>query len=218
MSNVLQQKRVLRLNNAWKAYDVLSVQDSFVAMSRERRSIYTKDMKRPYFALHIDYAIVDGVVDFTQPTTWLPVEWKDWIELPVRNFDEYVTTSSKLIRVPTVIIANNYRSIPNRPIAYSKSAVWERDNYTCQVTGEKVSRKNANIEHLIPKSKGGKTNFTNTYLVRKDINQKKGNLSPQEFEKKFGYKLPKKLEIPARRDRVIENTYNIVDWNFFLER
>ncbi len=50
--------------------------------------------------------------------------------------------------------------------------IWERDNFTCQKCG---SRKNLTIDHIIPESKGGKTEIKNLQTLCRPCNSKKGS-------------------------------------------
>jgi len=69
-----------------------------------------------------------------------------------------------------------------------------RDNYTCQYTGKKLDNKNADMDHIIPKSKGGKTVWTNVVISDKKINRQKANKTLEES----GLKLIKKPVKPKR--------------------
>lgn len=216
--SVLEKPIVLKLNANWQPIGVLTPEQAFVRMSRPKRTHYSKEMKRPYSALHIEYPLLpNGNIDFSGQMTLIPVEWKDWIALPVRPQDNFVGTARQKIRVPTVVIANNYNKVPSKSPSFSKNAVWIRDNFTCRVTGKKLSKKTGNIEHLIASSKDGETSFKNCYLIDKEINQLKGDMSPAEFEKKYGYRLPRpdELKVPTIA-RKIENRFGIKDWEIFL--
>lgn len=215
--NILTENRVLKLNGMWKPVGVTTVQEAFKAMSRLRQKHYSEKMKIPWNAMHIEYPVENGSVNYTSPLTVVPVGWADWIELPIRFYDKYVSTPNLLIRVPTVIIAQNYSKIPTFEVSYSKHAVWKRDNSTCQITGEKVSKKTGNIEHWVAKKHGGQTTFENTYVVKKEINQLKGDLTPEEFYNKYGYKKPSSLKKPNRQDILYNNNFDIPDWKIFTK-
>lgn len=205
--SLLDQKRVLRLNAQWKALDTMAVCDAFIALS-----------KKTHKALHIEYPTLDnGNIDFSSPVTLIPVEWKDWINLPIREHDKSVNTSSSQIRVPTILVAVNYDKIPNKNPRYSKHAIWLRDKSTCQITGEKLTKSTGNIDHWVAQADGGETNFNNCLLLKKSLNSKKGDLSMEEFCKKYGYKVPKKPTKPETGIRPIVNSYGIPDWDIFVE-
>lgn len=77
-------------------------------------------------------------------------------------------------RVPAVMILKNYEK--KRGYArYSKKNVFIRDSYICQYCGVKVNEKNATLDHVLPLSHGGKTNFENTVCACASCNAQKGN-------------------------------------------
>jgi 5-methylcytosine-specific restriction endonuclease McrA len=213
----LNKPIVLKLNANWKAIGVITPEEAFTAMSRQKQRHYTKDMKRPYCAVHIEYPVLeDGNVDFQSPCTILPVDWVDWIQLPVRPYDRFVKTANNQIRIPTVVIANNYRAIPKKNPRYTKYGIWLRDNFTCQITGDKLTHKTGNIDHWIPRNKRGESTFENCLLLRKDLNSKKGDMTMEDFCKKHGYPLPKRPKTPSETP-VINNNFEIRDWDLFLD-
>lgn len=63
----------------------------------------------------------------------------------------------------------------------NKDFVHKRDNYTCYYCGEKFERNELHIDHIIPKSKGGKDILENFVSACIKCNLIKGNLSVSEF-------------------------------------
>jgi 5-methylcytosine-specific restriction endonuclease McrA len=63
----------------------------------------------------------------------------------------------------------------------SKDAIYIRDGGVDQYTGKKLKRDESTIDHITPKSKGGKDEWENLALTCKEINSKKGNKSNNEF-------------------------------------
>lgn len=62
----------------------------------------------------------------------------------------------------------NKQSIPPE----TRWAVWERDNFTCQICGK---RKHLSIDHIYPESKGGTLELSNLQTLCRKCNSKKGN-------------------------------------------
>jgi 5-methylcytosine-specific restriction endonuclease McrA len=94
--------------------------------------------------------------------------------------DGYVIRSpSTEFILPTVIrvlkmVKRNRKNI----VAFSKKNILRRDNYTCQYCG--YSNNLLTIDHVMPKSRGGKSNWTNVVVACKPCNVNKGNLTPDE--------------------------------------
>jgi 5-methylcytosine-specific restriction endonuclease McrA len=92
--------------------------------------------------------------------------------------------------------------------------IWLRDGGVCQYTGKKLSTSEGNIDHIVPKSRGGKTSWTNCVLSHRTVNAKKGNRTPEEA----GLKLIKQPSVPKQLPITfyIKNSYNIPEWDLFL--
>jgi 5-methylcytosine-specific restriction endonuclease McrA len=83
--------------------------------------------------------------------------------------------------VPLVIRLVYYVRIP-RPVMLSPSrrTVLARDNYTCQYCGATPGRANLTLDHIVPRSRGGPTNWDNVVAACRPCNVRKGNRTPDE--------------------------------------
>tara|TARA_Y100000592_G_C5463764_1_gene315498 strand:+ start:567 stop:1106 length:540 start_codon:yes stop_codon:yes gene_type:complete len=92
----------------------------------------------------------------------------------------WIGTSSGKIPFPTVVrfvtgvLAAKLRSIKkgHKP---SKKMLWKRDDGKCQYCGIKISIGNATIDHVIPRSRGGKETWKNLVIACSKCNSKKGS-------------------------------------------
>lgn len=143
-----------------------------------------------------------------------PLEWKEWASLKVKDCDDTIKTVNGNIKIPNVIILNYNDKIPKQTIKFTQKNVWERDNFTCQYTGKKLNKNTGNIDHVIPKSQGGRSCWENCVLAHKDINSKKADKTPEQA----GLKLIKKPIVPRIMpvSFYIKNTDDIKDWSIFL--
>jgi len=163
----------LCLNKSWIPIGTKSVADAISCL-------YSGD----YQALHIQENNGDPIFEV--------LSWEDWIHIPVSENDLPISSMKMTIKIPTVIICKNYNAIPMPEVKLSHDRITERDNYTCQYSGKKFSpdevKKKASIDHIIPRSRGGKDSWDNLVLCDKEINSMKGNKTPEEA----GLKLIKK--------------------------
>lgn len=99
--------------------------------------------------------------------------------------DGYVVRSpSTSFQLPTVIrVLKTVKRTPRKGIAFSKKNILRRDNYTCQYCGETSS--SLTVDHIMPKSRGGKTTWTNVVVACKPCNLKKGNYTLTEVDMKL---------------------------------
>ena len=169
---IMNKPIVLQLNGNWMPIDTKTPKEAIIAMTSQGDS-------PPAQALDISYEKDEnGEYDFSCPSYMNPVSWEDWIDLdktPIREYDEVIRTSRMEIRVPTVLLASNFRQMPTITARATKFNIYERDGGVCQYTGKKVSKGSGNIDHIQPVSKGGKNTWENMVWTSAELNSKKGN-------------------------------------------
>ena len=94
--------------------------------------------------------------------------------------DGYVVRSPSMsLQVPTVIrVLNMVKRKARKSVSFSKKNILRRDNFTCQYCGD--MERPLTIDHVIPKSRGGKTTWTNVVVACKPCNMKKGSRTARE--------------------------------------
>lgn len=143
-----------------------------------------------------------------------PLSWSEWILIKPKPEEDSVKILSGEVRIPSVIVMTYFDKIPRQSAKFTIKNIWERDNYTCQYTGKKLTKESGNIDHVVPRAKGGKSSWENCVIAHKDVNSKKGDRFPEEaglslIRKPFQ---PKTMPVSF----YIKNEYNIKDWETFL--
>jgi 5-methylcytosine-specific restriction endonuclease McrA len=77
-------------------------------------------------------------------------------------------------KVPSVIMLHEYMKCKTT-VRFSKQNIFLRDNWTCQYCHKPLTEKTATMDHVLPVSKGGKTNFNNIVAACPICNSLKGN-------------------------------------------
>lgn len=91
-----------------------------------------------------------------------------------------IRTPSSSYPLPAVIrILKMVKRNRRRQVAFSKKNILRRDNYTCQYCG--ISKHPMTVDHVLPKSRGGKTDWENVVVACKPCNLKKSNRTPAEM-------------------------------------
>lgn len=85
---------------------------------------------------------------------------------------------------PLIIRLLNYVRYRPKGIKISRQRVFSRDKFTCVYCG---SKKNLTIDHITPKSRGGKNTWTNMVTCCSPCNRKKGDRTPEEANFKMLY-------------------------------
>ena len=207
MKNIIH-KRVLVLNKSWLPIRFSTVQEELSNMNSK---------KSPKTALKIEYLqLPDGTYDFNNPIEILPLRWNEWAELMPRPHDEdCIHTPRTIIRVPTVVIATNYSSIPMRRFRPTKSVLFNLQKGLDAYTGQPISYNDANVDHIIPRSKGGQSTFENQVITCKKINSKKADKMLHETDLILKLKNKEPLPTPATI-QMIKESVEEPDWRIFL--
>jgi 5-methylcytosine-specific restriction endonuclease McrA len=193
MSNILSKSIVLVLNRNWQAINIRTPQEAFCQMATN---------------------VATGL-EIEGENHIRPVTWEEWITLPIRDGDNAVHTVRGPIRVPTVIVAVNYAKVPRKRPRLCARTIRERDGNRCQYTGKLLRPEEGSLDHILPRSRGGKDEWGNLVWADKAVNARKGNRLPHEA----GLKLlsvphaPKELPMSA----LIRNAHGIPEWKLFVQ-
>ena len=192
MSSVLHKNIVLVLNKHWQAID-------------------TKTPAQAYCMMAADTATA---LDIADDGTMSPTRWADWMLLPVRERDNAVGTARGTVRVPTVLVLARFAKVPTRRPRFSSRNVWERDGGVCQYTGRKLKPAEGNIDHVVPRSRGGTTTWENCVLAHRDVNSRKADRTPHEAGLRLLRQPARPKELPIAMG--IQNAHSVEDWGHFL--
>lgn len=101
----------------------------------------------------------------------------------VENYpDLKLHSSNETYEVPSIIRLKRYVRIHNKKIELSKKNIIRRDGHKCQYCGSKT---NLTVDHVHPKSRGGKDTWTNLITACVRCNNKKSNRTPKEANMKL---------------------------------
>jgi len=126
------------------------------------------------------------------PETYQRYTFESWADLSVEPHEPCIRTVSLRIKVPEVIVLLSGDALPRQSVPFSRRNLFNRDRYTCQYCGAQPGTRELTIDHLVPKSQGGKTVWTNCVLACAACNSRKGNKSLKES----GMKLRRKPTVP----------------------
>lgn len=167
MNDIAHKAIVLKLNRNWTPVGVELVSKTICDL-----------MTGVIVAVDISYTMKeDGTPDFDSYEYVNPVDWDTWMTLPVREWDLAIHSSKMTIRVPTVVITQNYSKVPEKKFKGkpTKEGLMIRDGGLDGYTGEVLDPSEATIDHVLPTSRGGTDTYDNTVLTTKEINNRKGN-------------------------------------------
>jgi len=142
-------------------------------------------LNQSYFPVHITsvrrafsllYQGLAKVVDQQYRT----FDYESWGVLSASLHEDTVGLVDRTIRVPRVILLVAYDRVPKRHVRFSRFNVFARDKNTCQYCGSKFSRSELNLDHIIPRSRGGLSTWENVVCSCFFCNRTKGGQLPAE--------------------------------------
>lgn len=129
----------------------------------------------------------------------------------VHHWNDYsVLVNNRKISNPSVIKLKEYVYIPAHRMIYNRDAIIRRDNSQCQYCTIPLHPKDITIDHVQPKSKGGKNSFYNCVVACSPCNLQKADRTLQES----GFKLKSIPDYPNK----VYITRPKEDWNQFWEQ
>jgi 5-methylcytosine-specific restriction endonuclease McrA len=143
MTSMLNQ-HVLVLNRLWQAVNVCTARRALTLL----------------FQGHAEVVFNRGDGSFD---TYDFNEWQDFSQEDPNA--ESLRTVSFRIRVPRVILLLIYDHLPKKEVKFTRHNIFERDKNTCQYCGKTCDRKDLNLDHVVPRDRGGPTTWENCLLL-----------------------------------------------------
>lgn len=153
------------------------------------------------------------------------VDWEKAVSLvfsgkvhTLSEYDRVVHSPSTSIKVPSVIVFKHNKHKRVKSVRFSRKNVWIRDEGRCQYCSQQVSIKDFTLDHVVPRTLGGSTMWTNVVTCCTRCNQVKGD----KLLHKCGMnliKVPiKPSSLPYVQDVEFYNFESSVpdDWKFWL--
>ena len=192
--NLCLNQQVLVLNRLWQAVNVCSVKRALTLI----------------FQGHAQVVLNEGDGDFR---TFNFNQWHDFSQ--AEPHPESIHTVSFRIRVPRVILLVMFDRMPKKEVKFTRHNIFERDRNTCQYCGQIFDRKDLNLDHVVPRDRGGPTSWENIVCSCIRCNTLKANHTPQEA----GLKLVRKPKRPKWRPFLQVNlAFHCHDsWKHFLD-
>ena len=136
---------VLVLNRLFMAIHIISVRRAFCLLCKDLAEV-----------IHWE----DGQFAAYDFATWREVS-----EYRARNFrqedDDWVRTVSSEIQVPRVIRLLGYEKLPKQTVKFNRRNIFARDNNQCQYCGRKFPTSELSLDHVVPRSQGGRSTWDN---------------------------------------------------------
>jgi 5-methylcytosine-specific restriction endonuclease McrA len=116
----------------------------------------------------------------------------------IEEYDRNIKTTSLVIKIPAVVRLLAAFRHHRKLVKFSRINIYARDNYTCQYCGEKKRRiDELTYDHVVPRSQGGKTEWTNIVTACSSCNSEKANRTPAQAGMRLRKQPTQPTAIPA---------------------
>ena len=153
--------QTLVLNRLWQAVNVVGVERAF--------SLLTLDHAQVIYAEDGSYRMFGA---------------EEWFAFSCDNAPEegsrVIHTVNQAVRVPSVLLLRRYDRMLLREMKFNRQNLFERDGYRCQYCSSSFPAKELNMDHVVPRDRGGKTTWENVVTSCIRCNSRKGNREPKE--------------------------------------
>jgi 5-methylcytosine-specific restriction endonuclease McrA len=148
--------------------------ESVLILNRSWIAVQVADARRAISLLYRGYAKVVSPVDYST------YDFDDWKELSKSAEDYCIHTVDFKIRVPDVIVLTLFNGLHRREIKFSRRNIFERDKNMCQYCSRQFKKAELTLDHVIPRSSGGRSTWENLVLACVPCNVRKGSRLPDE--------------------------------------
>jgi 5-methylcytosine-specific restriction endonuclease McrA len=181
------------------------INSAVLVLNRYYQPVHVTSVKRAFSLL---YQGVAKAID----AQYRLYEFDDWAALSATQ--DCITTINRTIRVPRVLVLSAYDHLPRGRVRFSRLNIYARDNDTCQYCGKNLPRSDLNLDHVMPRSQGGKTTWENVVCSCVPCNLKKGGRTPEQADMRLLKKPVRPRWTPLFRGATRKVTYR--EWLPFL--
>ena len=188
--------QTLVLNRLWQAVNVIGVERAFSLLALDHAQVIYAE---------------DGSFRVFDAASWFEHS-KDVESIPGARV---VRTVNQSVIVPSVLLLKGFDRILLQEMKFNRQNLLERDDYRCQYCGKNLPTKELNMDHVVPRDRGGGTSWENVVISCIRCNSKKSNRLPKEA----GMRLLKEPKRPPRRPFVSSLYGKPVEksWEYFLQ-
>ena len=152
--------QVLVLNRLWQPVNLCSARRAFTLLCLGHAQVVHTDQEENFFTHDID----------------------SWLQQPDASLSGYevIHTVSRTYRIPAIIVLGIYDRLPKKEVKFSRQNIFARDNFTCQYCGNEYDSRKLNLDHVVPRDKGGRTSWENVVCSCIRCNTRKANKLPAD--------------------------------------
>lgn len=147
-----------------------------LVLNRNFFAIHIAGWQRALSLVYLDHA---RVVD-EEYRTYSFEDWRELSQLMAGHPAGFVTTPTFRIAIPEVIALKTYDRMPAGDVKFTRRNIYEHYGHRCCYCGRRFGTQELNLEHVLPRSRGGKTDWANIVTACVPCNLRKADRLPDE--------------------------------------
>lgn len=153
------------------------------------------------------------VLSFIPLRKMIKLLYKDKVEV-ISTWEDFINWGSDKVKYPSILRLKNHIKRTFYNPRFSRKALIERDKSICQYCNKKLVASQITVDHILPRSHGGRSSFHNCVISCHPCNSKKANHTPDQV----GMILLKKPTSPSFATYYIADfkEHWHTDWDIFL--
>ena len=194
-----------------------ALDQSVLVLNRHYVAIHIVNVKRAFTLLAKELVEVVAIED----GQWVGYDFDSWREVSElrANFKEphqdWIRTFRCEIEVPRIVRLFTYDRMPKSAVKFNRRNLFARDGNRCQYCNGKFPLSELSIDHVLPRSQGGKTTWDNVVCACVKCNVKKGGRTPEQAHMHLITKPVKPKRSPVINIRLADTKYS--SWKQFLD-
>jgi len=132
-----------------------------------------------------------------------------------REHHEWIRCVRFELAVPKIVRLLVYDRLPRQPVKFNRRNIYARDGNRCQYCGRKYATSELTLDHVVPRSRGGGTDWTNIVCCCVKCNVHKGGRTPGEARMRLIAEPVKPKRSPVVTVKLTSEKYQ--SWKQFLD-
>lgn len=146
--------------------------------------------------------------------------FQDWLQLSRtirQNPAGFVSTPKLKIAIPEVIALRFFGEVPQHEVPFTRRNIYQHYGNKCCYCGRRFPPSELNLDHIVPRSRGGRTDWENIVTACIPCNLRKGDRLPWEVGMQMRIR-PSKPHSQAALSLIVRSPFSVRrSWQRFID-
>ena len=194
-----------------------ALESNVLVLNKHYAALRIVSAKRAFTLLFKEIAEIVAIED----SQYISYDFESWKEISAyrskyeRAHHDWINCVRFELAVPRIIRLLVYDRLPRTPVKFNRRNIFARDSNRCQYCGKRFSTNELSLDHIVPRSRGGETSWTNIVCCCVACNVHKGGRTPIEAHMKLISTPAKPKRSPVVTLRLSSEKY--ASWKQFLD-